>query len=161
VGWWWAAWQHMNFTNLSKGENMLKLALMVTALTMLLSCQQNTPLTDYEPKSNQEQALKSVLLEFQEAVIDKDSKKIENLIHEKASIMIGRDRTMLTKAEYAKILPERLAENSSIFLGTPKMTVSGDKAEIKIYMSRGGGNFLMVFNMTMNNDKWYIASWEF
>jgi hypothetical protein len=75
--------------------------------------------------------LKSILLDFQDGVNTLDSKKIQNLIHDKASIMTGRDRKIFSKAEYIKILPKRLAENPPIELGKPKMTVSGDKAEVK------------------------------
>jgi hypothetical protein len=140
---------------------MLKHTVIFILLTLLLSCGQNRPLIDYEPKSSQEQALKNVLLDFQEGVTHKDCKKVENLIHEKASIMIGRDRQIISKAEYAEVLPERLAENSYIALGMPRMTVSGDKAEVKIYVTRGENNFLMTFSMKSENNKWYILAWEY
>ena len=140
---------------------MLKHLVLAIALMALLSCGQNTPLADYEPKSPQEQALKSVLNDFQNAVIIRDSKKVANLIHAKASIMLGRDRKIFSKDEYVKILPQRLAENNSIALGKPKMTVSGDKAEVKIYMARGDSNSLVVFNMKLENNKWYIQSWKY
>ena len=140
---------------------MLKFTVLAIILMTILSCERNTPLINYEPKSSQEQALKNVLLHFQEAVTNKDSKKVLSLIHEKASIMIGTDLKLLSKTEYAKILPERLSENSYIALGKPKMTVSGDKAEIKIYMTRGDNNFLMIFNMKLENNQWYILSWEY
>ena len=140
---------------------MLKPLVVAIALTAILSCGQNTPLAVYEPKSPQEQALKRVLLDFQDGVNTINSKKIENLIHEKASIMVGGDRKILSKAEYIKILPKRLAENPSVALGKPKMKVSGDKAEVKIYMARGDFNTLIIFNMQLENNKWYIQSWEY
>jgi hypothetical protein len=140
---------------------MLKLMVSAIILMTLLSCERNTPLINYEPKSSQEQALKSVLLYFQEAVTHKDSKRVLSLIHEKASIMIGSDPKLLSKTEYAVILPERLAENSHIAFGKPQITVSGDKAEIKIYMTRGDNNFLMTFNMKLEDNNWYILSWEY
>jgi len=46
--------------------------------------------------------------------------------------MIGRDRKIISKTNYIKILPERLAENPPIALGKPKMTISDNKAEVKI-----------------------------
>lgn len=140
---------------------MLKLMVFAIILTTLLSCERNTPLIKYEPKSSQEQALKSVLLHFQEAVTNKDSKKVLSLIHEKASIMLGTDLKLLSKTEYAEILPKRLADNSYIALGKPQIAVSGDKAEIKIYMTRGDNNFLMTFNMKLEDNNWYILSWEY
>ena len=152
-------------TNLHHAELRIKIRLkhfvFALALTAILSCGQNEPLTNYEPKSPQEQALKSILLDFQDGVNTLDSKKVGNLIHEKASIMIGRDRKILSKAEYIKILPKRLAENPSIALGKPKIKVSGDKAEVRIYMARGDNNALVIFNMALENDKWYIQSWQY
>ena len=134
---------------------------MAIALTMLLSCDRNTPLGDYAPKSAQEQALKSVLLQFQEAVTNRDATGVENLIHEKASIMIGRDRQVLSKAAYAEALPQRLAQDSRIALGKPRMTLSGDSAEVRIYMTRGNNSFLMVFNMKYENGRWAILGWKY
>ena len=140
---------------------MIKYLVAAIAITAILSCGQNEPLVDYEPKSPQEQALKDVLLDFQDGVNTLDSMKVGNLIHEKASIMTGRDRKILSRAEYVKILPQRLAENPSIQLGKPKMKVTGDKAEIKIYMTRGDYNSLVVFNMKLEDSKWFIKSWEY
>ena len=140
---------------------MLKHFVFSLPIAAILSCGQNEPLSNYEPKSPIEQALKSILLDFQDGVNTLDSKKVGNLIHEKASIMTGRNRTILSKAEYIKILPKRLAENPSIALGKPKMTVSGDKAEVKIYMARGDYNSLVIFNMSLENNKWYIQSWQY
>lgn len=132
---------------------MVKHLVFAIAITAILSCGQNEPLTNYEPKSTQEQALKSILLDFEDGVNTRDSKKIGNLIHEKASMMTGRERKILSRAEYIKVLPKRLAENPPIALGKPKITISGDKAEVKIYMARGDFNSLVVFNMKLENNK--------
>jgi hypothetical protein len=140
---------------------MLKHLVFAIAVTAILSCGQNEPLANYEPKSPQEQALKNILLDFQDGVNTLDSDKIKNLIHERASIMTGRDRKIISRAEYIKILPQRLVENPPIALGKPKMTVSGDKAEVKIYMTRGNYNGLIVYNMKLDNNKWYIQSWRY
>ena len=140
---------------------MVKHLVFLIALTAILSCGQNEPLANYEPKSPQEQALKSILLDFQDGVNTQNSEKIGNLIHEKASIMTGRERKILSREEYIKILPQRLAEYPPIALGRPKMDVSGDKAEVKIYMTRGDHNALIIYNMKLDNNKWYIQSWRY
>ena len=140
---------------------MLKHLILAIVITTTLSCGQNEPLTLYEPESVQEQALKTVLLDLQDGVNTRDSKKIENLIHEDASIMTSRDRKILSKAEYIKILPKRLADNSPIALGKPKMAISDDSAEVKIYMTRGNYNGLVVYNMRLEDNKWYIQSWKY
>ena len=140
---------------------MMKQLVFFIIITVIASCGQNEPLTNYEPKSPQEQALKSILLDFQDGVNTLDAKKIESLIHPKASLMTGRERKTLSKEEYVKILPKRLAGNPSIALGKPKMTVSGDKAEVKIYMTRGNYNGLVVYNMILEDNKWYIQGWKY
>ena len=140
---------------------MRKHIVVVMVMTVIVSCGRNEPLSNYEPKSPEEQALKRVLIEFQDGVNTLDSKKIENLIHENASIMIGRERKILSKKEYIKILPARLAGNPSISMGKPKMKVSGENAEVKIYMTRGESNTLVVFNLKLVNNKWYIQSWKY
>ncbi len=140
---------------------MMKQLVFFIVITVIASCGQNEPLTNYEPKSPQEQALKSILLDFQDGVNTLDARKIESLIHPKASLMTGRERKTLSKEEYVKILPKRLAGNPSIALGKPKMTVSGDKAEVKIYMTRGNYNGLVVYNMILEDNKWYIQGWKY
>ena len=100
-------------------------------------------------------------MEFQDGVNSKNANKVKDLLSENASIMVGRERKILSKTEYAEILPQRLAENPAISFGKPKMTVSGDKAEVKIYVTRGGINSLVVYHMEFENNKWYIRRWEY
>ncbi|MCP4625314.1 MAG: nuclear transport factor 2 family protein [bacterium] len=140
---------------------MMKYIIAAIAISTIISCGRNEPLANYNPKSQQAQALKNVLLEFQDGANRKDAKKVANLIHENASVMIGRDRRILSKAEYIKILPKRLAENPSISLGKPRMKVSGETAEVKIYMTRGDYNGLIIYDMKLDNNNWYIHSWRY
>ncbi len=135
--------------------------LVAIVLSTTLSCGIDTPLADYKPNSHQEEALKNVLLNFQAGVNRKDSKIIADLLHENASIMIGRDRDIVSKAKYINILPERLAENPPITLGKPKMSVSDNKAEVKIYMFRGNSKALVTFHMQLDNNRWTIKSWKY
>jgi hypothetical protein len=41
------------------------------------------------------------------------------------------------------------------------MSVTGDDAEVRIYMTRGDYNGLVVFNMKMENGRWYIINWKY
>lgn len=140
---------------------MFKQLVIVSMILSLLSCGRNEPLSAYEPKSPQEAALKSVLLEFQDGVNTHNAEKIESLIHEDASIMVGRERKILSKAAYRKILPKRLADNPPVALGKPKIKITGDTAEVKIYLTRGDFGGLVVYNMKQENSQWYIQSWKY
>ena len=140
---------------------MFKELAVIIALTAVWSCGAKEPLSDYEPKTPQEKTLKGVLMDFQDGVNTKNAGKLGNLIHEKAALMVGRQRKILSKAEYVKILPRRLDENPPVALSKPKMMISGDKAEVRVYMTRGNYSGLMVFHMLRERDRWYINSWEF
>ena len=131
------------------------------AFIMILCCGQDEPIANYEPGSPEEKALQGVLLDFQDGVNSRDAVKIINLIHDDASIMTGRERKILSRAEYFKILPKRLAENPPIALGKPKMAISGGQAEVKAYITRGEYRGLLVFNMKRVGDKWYIQGWKY
>ncbi|NNK85337.1 MAG: hypothetical protein HKO91_07295 [Desulfobacterales bacterium] len=100
-------------------------------------------------------------MNFQVGVNTKDPKKISDLLHENASIMIGRDRKIVSKAEYIKILPQRLAENPPVTLGKPKMAISENNAEVKIYMSRENSRVLVTFHMQLDKNTWHIKSWKY
>jgi hypothetical protein len=102
-----------------------------------------------------------MLLEFQEGVNTRDAEKIESLIHENAAVMIGRERKILSKAEYRKILPKRLSDNPQIALGKPKMEVSGNTAEVRLYLTRGTFDGLVVYHMKLEDSRWYIQSWKY
>jgi hypothetical protein len=131
------------------------------AIAHLVACGQNEPLAIYQPKSAQEQALKSVLLAFENGVKNQDSQKIADLLHATASVMVGRERQMLNRNAYLKILPERLRDSPAASMGKPKMDIKGDQAEVKIYMKRGNNNTLVVFNFIREVNKWYIQSWQY
>lgn len=130
-------------------------------ILVLLSCDSNEPLTTYEPKSSQEAALKNIFLELENGVNTRNAEKIAALIHEEASLMIGRERKILSKSEYRKILPQRLADNPSIALSRPKIKVSGNKAEVRIYITRGNYDGLIVYHMKLDKGGWYIQSWKY
>ncbi len=140
---------------------MFKHLPVVIVLITLLSCGQDTPLAEYEPESPGEKALKNVLLNFQSGINAKDSGTIADLIHEDASIMTGRGRTIISKAMYVNVLPKRLAENPPVSLGKPKIKISDNQADVKIYMSRGNSRVLVLFHMQFENNRWFIKGWEY
>ncbi len=137
------------------------LLLFFLAFTSLVACGQNEPLASYEPKSAQEKNLKRVLLAFEDGVKNQDSQKIADLLHKTASVMVGRERQMLDKASYIKILPARLKDNPPVSLGKPKIKIDGAQAEVKIYVQRGSNNTLVVYDFIREGDTWFIQSWQY
>ena len=140
---------------------MVKCLVFAIAVAVIISCGQNEPLADYVPKSVQEEGLKQTFLDFQDGVNTQDAKKVEGLIHADAALMVGRERKILSRAEYVKVLPERLADNPPLALSKPKISVEGQKAEVRIYMTRGDYKGLIVYNMKLEDKKWYIVDWKY
>ena len=140
---------------------ILKHIMITMAFALMLSCGQDVPLSEYEPKSIEEKALKKVFNDFQSGVNSRNSQKVSDLLHRDASLMIGRERKIYSREEYIKILPKRLSENPPIAFGLPKMKVTGKQADVKIYLSRGGSKVLITYHMRMDGDRWYIFGWEY
>ena len=127
----------------------------------IMSCGTDTPLAEYIPSSDQEAAVKSVLLDFQEGVNRRDAKRVAGLIHEDATLMLGRERRMFSKSDYIKILPQRLADQPPIALGRPKMTVSGNTADVRIYLTRGDARVLITYHLKRDDHRWTISGWTY
>ena len=126
-----------------------------------LSCGTDTPLSEYVPSSDKEAALKSVLLDFQDGVNRRDARRVAALIHEDATLMLGRERNRLSKSDYIKILPQRLADQPPIALGRPKMHIESDAADVHIYLIRGNARVLVTYHLTRNDDRWTIRGWTY
>ena len=127
----------------------------------LLSCGTDTPLAEYVPSSDQEAAVKGVLLDFQVGVNRRDANKVAALIHEDATLMLGRERNRLSKSDYVKILPQRLADQPPIALGRPKMHIESDAAHVHIYLIRGNARVLVTYQLTRIDDRWAISGWTY
>lgn len=127
----------------------------------LLSCGTDTPLAEYVPSSGQEAAVKSVLLDFQDSVNRRDAKRVAGLIHEDATLMLGRERNRFSKSDYIKILPQRLADQPPIALGRPKMQMKSDTADVHIYLTRGDARFLVTYHLKRDDHRWTISSWTY
>lgn len=133
----------------------------VLLVCAVISCDTDTPLTEYIPTSDQEAALKNILLDFQDGVNRRDAAKLAGLIHEDATLTVGRNRQGISKAEYVKVLPRRLKDNPPIALGKPKMMLAGNTADVSIYMTRGDARFLFTFHLKHVDRHWSITGWTY
>lgn len=143
-----------------KTKSAVLLALLLLSIT-IMSCGTDTPIAEYTPASDQEAAIKSVLLGFEEGVNRRDVEKVAGLIHEDATLMLGRERRLISKGDYLKILPQRLADQPPIALGRPKMALSGNTGDVRIYMKRGGARVLVTFHLTRVDHRWAINGWDY
>ncbi len=120
-----------------------------------------TTLQSYKPKTPEEALIKDLLVRWETTWNSHDVEANLALWNEKAQIMYGRAREIATKEEYSKILPERMKAHPSIHLGTPKIRVSGNKANVSLLMSLGGYQLPITFHLVKESGNWTIMSWEY
>ena len=75
--------------------------------------------------------------------------------------MYGRERNTASKKEYANILPERMAAYPTIKLSAPKISIMGDKADVKVTLSTGQFQSSTAFYLVREKSKWLIMSWKY
>ncbi len=137
-------------------------SIIIILAIMLFFCGcEKPPLKDFEPLTPNESAIKNTLITFRDSANNRDAQGVLDVIHQSAHLMVGRDRVLLTKEEYAKVLPIRLVENPGFELSIPKIEISGSKAHVRIYMARGDSNFLFIIDMDCENQDCLITNWEF
>lgn len=119
-------------------------------------------LKEYKPKSKEEEAIKNVLITFFDSAKKGDVQKVSPLLHEAFKASVGKDRKIFTKETYLEGLPKRAAEGStSATAGSPEMTINGNKAEVKCFMTTERWSGTMVFHLVRQNGKWLIMGWEY
>ena len=128
---------------------------------VMISCGTDTPLGEYRPASKEEAAVKSLLLGFQDGVNRRNFEKVGDLIHDDAVLMLGRERNMVSKSDYIKMLPQRLADRPLISLGRPKMDLKGNTADVRIYIRRGNARFLVTYHLKRDENRWKINGWTY
>ena len=118
-------------------------------------------LTDYLPKSSDEQAIVTSLKENPDTWNNGDIKGWMALWHADAKIMYGRDRRIATKTEYGNMIPQRMAANPSYQFSTPEIAVSGNEALVKASMQIGSRATPIIINLIKQNDQWLFTSWKY
>jgi hypothetical protein len=133
----------------------------ITCLTLFILIGCVTTIQTYEPKTPDELPIKELLINWETTWNSHDVNGNLVLYNDKARIMYGKDRKIATKAEYVEILPERMKAHPSIKLGTPRIEVSGDKADVWVSMSMGSFKSQTTFHLAMENSTWSIMSWKY
>ncbi|MEJ5357777.1 MAG: hypothetical protein WHT06_03820 [Desulfobacterales bacterium] len=118
-------------------------------------------LVTYEPKSQEEIAIKDLLLKWEKSYNSGDVAGNLSTWNDKAQIMYGTERKLATKKEYIEILPERMKANPIVNLGSPEIKLSGQKAEVKTTLSSSRGTIPATFYLEKENNIWSIMSWKY
>jgi len=136
------------------------MALLFLISIMLFGCA--ATLKDYKPKSSEEEAIKVGLVGLESAWNRHDLQGVLAVFHEKGKFMTGREKKIISKKEYADILPSRMLELPTMTIGTPKINIAGEKAVVNAsvdFVKFQNPSF--IYHMVKENNKWLIMSWEY
>ncbi|MGD2188142.1 MAG: nuclear transport factor 2 family protein [Desulfobacterales bacterium] len=140
-------------------KEITSLLLLLCLLMINVGC--TSSVKEYEPISPDEEAVAAVVQEAQETWNNGNIKGWMALWHEDAKIMYGRERSIATKAEYEKIISERMAAHPTYKFSKPKITLSGDEATVKTSMMMRGRSSFITFNLIKQGSQWLLLSWKY
>jgi len=108
-----------------------------------------------KPESPDEIAIRELVESFEEAWNAGDKDKYLSFWHEQCGIKMGRSRKVMSKSEYAKLLPGRMLSNP-LTLSDPKIKVDGDKATAKMNLDTKGHSFPYGLNLVRKDGQWLV-----
>jgi len=124
----------------------------------------DVPSLEARPISPDEEAIKAILKNIENAWNKKDTDGIIAFYHQKARIMTGKNRDIVSREHYRKILPDRFETVKSLYFGVSRMKIVGDQAIVKVKMKMTGydsvtrDNVIVVtYSMVRENGKWLIV----
>ena len=109
--------------------------------------------------SGNEDAIKVVFSNLESAWCNKNTEGVIACYHEKAQIRTGAQRKIVTKEQYATIIPKRIKIFGKLKFDPPKIKVKGDEAIVKIAAKYGRGlarKVKFTYKMIYENGKWLI-----
>jgi ketosteroid isomerase-like protein len=119
----------------------------------------SVPSLEARPVSPDEEAIKAILKNYENAWNKKDADGVIAFYHQKARIMTGKNRDIVSRKHYRKILPDRFKTAKFLYFGVSRMKIVGDKAKVKVKMKMtGSGSVIVVtYSMVRQNGKWLIV----
>ena len=119
----------------------------------------SVPTLEARPVSPDEEKIKATLKDYENAWNKKDADGVIAFYHQNARIMTGKNRDIVSRKHYRKLLPDRFKTAKSIYFGVPRMKIAGDKAKVKvkIKLTGDGSESIVTYFMVRQNGKWLIV----
>jgi hypothetical protein len=131
------------------------------SLVILLPCCAGITLKDYEPKSQEEESIKSTLLAYEKAWNNQSKAELLPLLHEDFVIWAGKKRRIIfTKARYAFYLRDIFVRYRYLTFGSPTLGVREEQATAHLPVSIDGRTYQSTFRLVKQTGRWFILEWE-
>ncbi len=140
-----------------------KLLLIVLILFVLFFVPGNAIFSKDKSVSLEKEAVKSVLMDYENAWNRNNTDAVVTFYHQNAQIMTGARRKIVSREQYADTIPDRFEQFGSMTFSAPKIKITGDKAKVKVTtkLSRGIKEVKFIFYMIRQNDRWLIIKTEY
>ena len=128
--------------------------------SLLFACAENA--IKPENRSPDQNEIVAYLDELQQKWNSKDQTGFLALWHEKSRIMYSKERIVVSKEEFADILPERMKISPVMKLKIIDIQVNGNSATVKTSGSPNQRDTIkMNMKLVRENDEWYFMSWDY
>ena len=130
-------------------------------LFTLISC--GTPVSEYEPKNQAEQEIKTQIIKFVDCRNSHDLEGLLALFCGDAKVMQGglRNSEYLTKEQSREAWPETFKQMPSLEFSDPEMEVTGNMAVVTFKMSADGVKLKGTQHLVKENDRWLITEYSY
>jgi hypothetical protein len=142
-------------------KKLLPMILLVSFSGLLFGCAATLTLEEYKPKSSEEEGIKMTLVALESAWNKHDQQGVLSLFHENAQLMTERQKSIVSKKEFAASLPKRMIDFSPTKLYEPTISVVGHNASVKLLVDMGQYQNELTLQMVRENNKWFIMGWEY
>lgn len=108
--------------------------------------------------------IEGTLTKYQQAWNEGNPDAVADCYHQDAKIMTGRNRKFVSTEEYREVhLPQRINRFPQVKFSSPKITVSGNQAVVKVSTKYKGlsKKIKFQFRMTKENGQWFISEQKY
>ena len=142
-------------------KTLLSMILLLSLSGSLFECAVPLTLQDYKPKSSEEEGIIMTLAALESAWNRYDQQGVLSLFHENAQLMTERQRSIVSKKEFAVSLQKRMTDFSPTKLYEPTIQVAGNNASAKLLVDMGPYQNEFTFQMIRENNRWLILGWKY
>ncbi len=147
-------------------KRLLICIILISIILIVLGC---ATTQKHKATGLEEEAIINQILIFQKSFDKEHAHSSLDLFSDDARIMVGRERKILSKQEYAEHILNRIKKNIQLditYVGVPKIKIDGNTAIVKIAMVFSDAdmnavviNFILDF--VKQNGKWLIKNSQY
>lgn len=132
--------------------------IIIATFVMLISC--DTPLNEYQPKSEDEKQISALLNAFIEARNSGDLTRLQSTFHDDG-LYISNQGIRVPKAQIAGTQPEWWIDHGTVRLLNPEIEISNTDAKVRV-TEKHGAHFKTpgIYTLRKENGHWLIMKRE-